>query len=244
MPTQAPAKTAYRAVNAHRLSESQKGLSPFHLEASFLRQLDDMVGSRKWVKKKGALYRAGDPFSSLYVTRLGIFKRLMLAPDGREQVVAFYICGDLLGADGLAQDCYASDAIALEDSEVWVFTFAQLDKLGHRLPGLRTTLERCLAREVMRAQGMMLILGSMFAEERLAAFLLDLGQRYHALGYAQNKLVLQMTREEIASFLGLKSETLSRLFSQLQENGLIRVQGRVIKLLDLPALHAVAGERP
>src|SRR5262249_51888553 len=123
-------------------------------------------------------------------------------------------------------------ATALEDSEVCVLSFDKLEGLGAALPALRRNIFRVASRDLVRQQTMMLLLGSRSAEERLAVFLLDVAERYWARGYSSSEFVLRMTREEIASYLGLKLETVSRLFSSLQEGGLIQVQGRAVKLLD------------
>ena len=132
-----------------------------------------------------------------------------------------------------------SQAVALEDSEVFVLPF----DLAHNVTALRRNLYRFISNDICRGHNMMLMLGSMRAEERLGLFLLNLAQRFQTLGYSSNEFVLRMTREEIASYLGLKLETVSRLFSRLQEEGLIQVQGRAIKLLDSSALKRLVGQR-
>ena len=123
-----------------------------------------------------------------------------------------------------------------------VLPFNQLDALTHKIPLLRRNLYRFLAKDVCRDQDMMLLLGSRCAEERLALFLLDVAERYRRRGYSASEFVLRMTREEIASYLGLKLETVSRLFSHFQEIGVLQVQGRAVKLLDLAALKKSAGQ--
>ena len=150
--------------------------------------------------------------------------------------------GDIVGLDGISADYHACEAIALEDSEVCVLPFNRLDELAHDEPLLRRNLYRFISRDICRDQDMMLVLGSRCAEERLALFLLNLADRYRARGYSSSEFVLRMTREEIASYLGLKLETVSRLFSHLQEIGLIQVQGRAIKLLDSTALKQLIGQ--
>jgi len=214
---------------------------PLGLERLALARLETIVTGRRRVRKKGSLYRAGEPFSSLYAIRVGTFKTLTLAEDGREQVTGFYMGGEILGTDGIEADRYSCQATALEDSEVCVLPFSLLDELAHDVPSLRRNLYRCLARDACQGQKVMLLLGSMCAEERLAVFLLGLAHRYRARGFSMNEFILRMTREEIASYLGLKLETVSRLFSRLQGEGLLQVQGRAIKLLDLSALKRLAG---
>lgn len=238
-----PAVIPYRDLHAHCLSCSVRDIClPMGLEPSSLQELERLVSSRRRVRKRGTLYRAGEPFSALYAIRLGTFKTMILAEDGREQVAGFFMGGEILGADGLAENSHRCDAMALEDSEVCVIPFTQLDELAHDVPTLRRNVYRCIAAEGRHGQDMMLLLGSTCAEARLAFFLLDLAHRYHARGYSLSEFVLRMTREELASYLGLKLETVSRLFSRLQGEGLLQVQGRAIKLLDLTALKRIAGE--
>jgi CRP/FNR family transcriptional regulator len=124
-----------------------------------------------------------------------------------------------------------------------VLPFNELGDLTRSVAPLQRNLYQALSREIGRSQNAMLLLGSMRAEERLAAFLLNLSQRYRERGYSSTEFVLRMTREEIGSYLGLKLETVSRLFSRFQQEGLIQVQGRSIKLLDIAALKQVLGQR-
>jgi CRP/FNR family transcriptional regulator len=152
------------------------------------------------------------------------------------------MAGEIVGLDGISNDRHACQAVALEDSEVCVLPFSQLDELAHDIPLLRRNLYRFISKDICRDQDMMLLLGSRCAEERLALFLLNLADRYQLRGYSSNEFVLRMTREEIASYLGLKLETVSRLFSHLQQAGLIQVQGRSVKLLDAAALKKLVGQ--
>jgi CRP/FNR family transcriptional regulator, anaerobic regulatory protein len=214
---------------------------PLGLAPDGLRQLERVAGAPHRVKKRSALFRPGDPFAALYAIRLGTFKTLVLAEDGREQITGYHISGDIIGLDGLGEAVHGCEAVALEDSEVCELRYDALDRLARDVPELRHNLYRLLSRSVCRGQGMMFMLGSMRAEERLATFLLDLANRYHSRGYSSSEFVLRMTREETASYLGLKLETVSRLFSRLQGEGMIQVQGRAVKLLDPLALKRLGG---
>jgi CRP/FNR family transcriptional regulator len=166
--------------------------------------------------------------------RSGFFKSRVLLEDGRDQVSAFHMAGELLGLDGIGADQHTADVIALEDSEVCVIPYARLEQ-----PGLQRQLQRVMSRELVRDQGVMMLLGTMRAEERLAAFLLNLSQRFSARGFAAHEFHLRMTREEIGSYLGLSLETVSRLFSRFHEDGLVAVQQKHIRIHDLPGLKAV-----
>lgn len=216
---------------------------PVGLERESVRLLDHIVPNRTRVKRRDSLYRPGDAFDSVYAIRLGTFKTLQLAEDGREQITGCYMNGEIVGLDGIGDGVHTCGAVALEDSEVCALSFDQLGKLAHDIPALGRNLYRCISKALCQGHDMMLLLGSMRAEERLAVFLLNLSRRYLARGYSGSEFVLRMTREEIASLLGLKLETVSRVFSRLHAEGLIQVQGRSIKLLDSPALQAMAGQR-
>ena len=237
-----PRVVAFRDAATHCASCGVRSLCIAHdLDAQTVRELDALFGTHARVAKREVLYRAGAPFGALYAIRLGTFKTLTLAEDGREQITGYHMSGDVLGFDGLGEERYTCQAIALEDSEVCALPFERLDELARRKPELRRNLFRLLAGDLSRGQDMMLLLGSMRSEERLASFLLNLAGRFQRRGYSASEFALRMTREEIASYLGLTLETVSRLFSHLQGEGLIQVQGRAIKLLDLPALNHLAG---
>ena len=196
--------------------------------------LDELVYTRKRVKRGDSLYRAGNPFDSLYAVRTGFFKSRVVLEDGRDQVTAFHMAGEIMGMDGIGTDTHTADVIALEDSEVCVIPYGRLEE-----PDLQRQLHKVMSRELVRDQGVMMLLGTMRAEERLAAFLLNLSQRFLARGYSSSEFHLRMTRDEIGSYLGLSLETVSRLFSRFQDDELITVQQKHICILDIPGLRAV-----
>lgn len=198
-------------------------------------------GSRRRVRRGEYLFHAGQPFHALYGIRAGSFKTVLLTEDGREQVTGFHMAGEVLGLDSVGAEVCGGDAIALEDSDVVEIPFEELDALAAREPGLQRELFRLLAGEIQRDRALMLLLGSMRAEERLAAFLLNLSRRLAARGWSATEFLLRMTREEIGSLLGLKLETVSRILSRFQAEGLIKVRNREITILEMDALKAVIG---
>jgi CRP/FNR family transcriptional regulator len=216
---------------------------PVGLEQDALQQLDQLVTNRVRLKKGQVLYRAGDPFSALYAIRMGSCKTTVLAENGHEQVVGYHMLGDVIGMDGIGTDRHGCQAVALEDGEYCVLPFDRLDELARTIEPLRRNLYQFLSRKISRDHSVMLLLGSMRAEDRLVAFLLNLSQRYRERGYSSTEFVLRMSREEIGSYIGLTLETVSRLFSHLQEEGLIQVQGRAVKLLDIRTLKHLIGQR-
>ena len=233
-----------RDLKAHCATCSMRELClPVGLDTDEMKQVDAMIGTRTRLKKGDTLYRAGASFTALYAIRIGSLKTTVLAEDGREQVSGYHMLGDIIGLDGIGTDRHGCQAIALEDTEVCVLPFERVEELARSLPALQHNLHRFLSKEISRDQNIMLLLGSMRAEERLAVFLLNLAERYRRRGYSSTEYVLRMTREEIGSYLGLKLETVSRLFSRFQEEGLIQVQGRAVKLLDPVALKLLVGQR-
>ncbi len=209
---------------------------PAKLSNYELSQLDALVNAQRPVARGQSLFQAGDRFDSLYAVRTGFFKTCATAEDGREQVTGFQMPGDLLGLAALDAGRHAVDAVALEDAQVCVIPFESLEASSPGAHVLQRQLLKAMSRLIVRDHGVMLLLGSMRAGQRLAAFLLNLAQRLQALGYSGSALVLRMTREEIGSYLGMKEETVSRTFSSLQEEGLLEIRHREIRIPDLAKL--------
>jgi CRP/FNR family transcriptional regulator len=204
-----------------------------------LQRLDEVVATRRRVKQGEHLFSNGEEFTSLYAIRTGFFKTSVSSEDGREQVTGFQMSGEIIGLDGIVSDRHSCNAIALEDAEVCVMPFANVEELSREFPVLQRHVHKIMSREIVRENGVMMLLGNMRAEERLAAFLLNLVQRLHARGFSQSEMVLRMTREEIGSYLGLKLETISRTFSRFSEDGIIEVKQRYVRILDPDALKKV-----
>ena len=207
---------------------------PCGLDGPETAALGDLIYTRRRVKRGESLYRAGSAFDSIFAVRSGFLKSSVVLEDGRDQVTGFHMAGEILGMEGIGTGSHNADVIALEDSEVCIIPYARLEE-----PGLQRQLHKVMSRELVRDQGVMMLLGTMRAEERLAAFLLNLSQRFLARGYSAQEFHLRMTRDEIGSYLGLSLETVSRLFSRFQDEGLISVQQRHIRILEVPGLRAV-----
>ncbi len=213
---------------------------PVGLNGEELMHLDTLVQTRRTLPRGEALYRSGDPFHALYAVRAGFFKACVGAEDGRDQVTGFQMAGELLGFDGIGTGQHACDVVALEDSQVCVIPFEQLEALSRQFAALQRQIHKVMSREIVREHGVMLLLGSMRAEERLAAFLLNLTQRLAARGFSGTALVLRMTRAEIGSYLGLTLETVSRAFSKFQDDGVLEVKQREVRVLDEAGLRRLA----
>jgi CRP/FNR family transcriptional regulator len=212
---------------------------PLGLNESELERVDEVVATRRKVVRGDNLFRNGDKFNALYAIRTGFFKTRISAEDGRDQVTGFQMAGEIIGLDGIVSDHHTCDAVALEDAEVCVMPFDRIEELSREITSLQRHVHKIMSREIVRENGVMLLLGSMRAEERLAAFLLNLVQRLHARGFSQSELVLRMTREEIGSYLGLKLETVSRTFSKFVEDGIVEVKQRHVRILNPDALKLI-----
>jgi CRP/FNR family transcriptional regulator len=217
---------------------------PVGLSDESLERVDSIVAQRRTMARGDALFRTGDAFRSLYAVRTGFFKTCVSAEDGRDQVTGFQMAGELLGLDGIGSGHHMCDAVALEDSQVCVIPYDRLEDVSRDVEELGRQFHRIMSREIVRDHGVMMLLGSMRAEERVAAFLLNLARRFRARGYSGTSFVLRMTREEIGSFLGLKLETVSRTFSKFAEAGLLEVKQRQITMLDADRLQHVVGSEP
>ena len=212
---------------------------PMGLKAEELEKIDAVVATRRKVKRGARLYTNGDKFTSLYAIRTGFFKTCITTEDGRNQVTGFQMAGEIIGLDGIVREYHTCDAVALEDAEVCVMPFEQIEELSREVVALQRHVHKIMSREIVREHGVMLLLGCMRAEERLAAFLLNLVQRLHARGFSQSELLLRMTREEIGSYLGLKLETVSRTFSKFVEDGIVEVKQRHVRILDTDGLKLI-----
>ena len=210
---------------------------PVDLSPSDLDRIDELVGTRRQIKRGDSLYHFGADFKSLFAIRSGFFKTSLTIEDGREQVTGFQMAGEIMGLDGIVSDLHTCDAVALENSEVCVMPFDKIETLSREVSALQHHVHKIMSREIVREHSVMMMLGSMRAEERVAAFLLNLSHRLHARGFSRSELVLRMTREEIGSYLGLKIETVSRTFSKFVADGVLEVKQKNLRILQLDSLH-------
>ena len=214
---------------------------PCTLGPADLERFGELVTTKRRVARDASLYRSGDAFEFLYAVRSGAFKTVNVSRHGDEKITGFHLAGELMGLDAISDGRYDCQAIALEDSEVCAIPFAALSKMALSIPALQQQMFRILSSDISRDQGLMLRLGSMSAEQRLAAFLLGLSRRYQRLGFAAERFVLRMTREEIGNYLGLTLETVSRLFSRFQRDGLLSVKQREVELRGVGRLREIVG---
>ena len=206
---------------------------PVGLTREELERIDNrLVAVRRKVADGETLFRTGDRFDSVFAVWTGFFKTVITSNQGRDHVTGFQMAGELIGLDGIDTGRHGVDAVALEDSQVCVIPYGELARLSREIASLQTQFLKAMSREIATDHVVMLLLGSMHAEQRVAAFLLNLMHRLQARGFSASSVLLRMSREEIGNFLGLKLETVSRTFSKFQANGLLFVRQRRIQITD------------
>ena len=205
-----------------------------------LERVQKLIFVPRAVKKGDLLFREGQSFGDIFAVRSGSFKSGLATDNGREQVIGFHLPGDFLGLQGIAAQRHACEAVALEDAEVCAMPFEHVEALSRELPQVQRLFYQVMSSEILRESHAIVMLGSLRAEGRVAAFLIDLLDRLKARGFSDNEMYLRMTREDIGSYLGLKLETVSRVLAKLSASGLIRVDNRHVRVLQREALAALA----
>jgi CRP/FNR family transcriptional regulator, anaerobic regulatory protein len=214
---------------------------PCGMDEAALEKIEEVVDRKKPVHKNDYLFRAGDSNASLYAVLSGSVKTLVDNPNGDEQIVGFHLPGELLGLDGFQNNVHTCSAVALETSSVCEFPIVDLDAICLHVPELQQSMRRLMSREVTNDHAMLLLLGRMSADEKLASFLMNLSRRMEQRHWKKTEFNLSMPRQDIANYLGLAVETVSRLFAHFQDNGLINVDRRRINILDLERLKNIVG---
>jgi CRP/FNR family transcriptional regulator len=183
------------------------------------------------------IFREGDPFEAIAAVRVGTVKTYVNDAEGREQVLGFFLPGEIIGLNAISQSKYPCNAVALDAAQLCRFSFPNIAELAGRVPGLQKQLFKLLSEDIGKAA---LLAGNFTADERMAAFLVALSRRQGARGFSKTRLHLAMTRTDIANYLRLASESVSRGFSRLQDAGIIRVDRRDIEIADPARLAAMA----
>jgi CRP/FNR family transcriptional regulator len=216
---------------------------PVGIDATELEELDSIIKRRRPLKRGEHLFHVGSPFQAIYAVRSGSIKTYAPTEDGHEQVTGFHLPGELLGLDAINLQHHPCAAKALETTSYCEIPFERLEELSTRLPSLQHQLLKIMSKEILHDQSLLMLLGKKSAEERLAALLLSLSSRYRQRGFSATDFHLSMSRNDIGNYLGLAVETVSRLFSRFQEEGLLDVQRKHIGIADLPRLKAIANAR-
>jgi CRP/FNR family transcriptional regulator len=214
---------------------------PLGMEHADVAQLDELVKERIRIPKGKALFHLGDKTEAVYGIRSGSIKTQLEDASGQVQITGFLLPGEILGMDGLVNNTHVSHAIALEDSEVCVIRLDEMDRMAMHIPVLNQQFRRLMSKEINRSHQLVMALGALRSEQRLAAFLLNMSNRLAALGYSPYEFVLRMSREEIGNYLGLTLETVSRLFSRFAREGLLQIRQREVHIVDMPTLRVLSG---
>jgi CRP/FNR family transcriptional regulator len=210
------------------------GLAPEDVE-----RLDDIVKRSRPLHRGDYLFRSGERFRSLYVVKTGSVKTYAPNEEGGEQVLGFHLPGEVIGLDAIEKEVHACSAKVLETSAICEVPFARLEELSNSVPSLQHQIYRLLSKEISQDTEMLLMLGKKSADERLATFLLSMSKRLRTRGLSPTDFYLSMSRHEIGNYLGLAVETVSRLFTRFQDEGLLKVDRKHVQLLDLDVLEAV-----
>lgn len=196
------------------------------------------------VLKGEGLFRAGQPFHAAYAVKSGTFMSYRLLEDGEEQVLAFHLPGELIGIDAIRDSYYSYSARALEPGSVCELYFNDLARLGKGYVDAQDSLIRVMGGQISQAQRQSILAARQAADERIAAFLLNLAERYNKRDFCGTKLRLAMSRQQIANYLGVAVETVSRGLKRFQSVGLLDVSGKQIDLLDKTGLENIARISP
>jgi len=214
---------------------------PVGIDKDDLDRLDSIIDRKRPLARGEHLFRVGDSFQSIYAVRSGSLKTYTTSESGQEQVMGFQLPGELVGLDAIAENHHPLAAKALETTSICEIPFTELEALSTQLDGLQRQLLRVMSQEIRDDEQNMVILGQKSAEQRLAAFLISISNRFRRRGFSATQFNLSMSRSDIGNYLGLALETVSRLFTRFQNEGLLHVDRKHIELLDREKLCAYSG---
>ena len=209
---------------------------PVSVEKEEIEIIDELVTDRPHLKKSEYLFHAGDKFRSLYAIKSGAVKTFGSTRDGREQITGFHFAGELIGLDAIGNNMHNCNAVALEKTVICDLPYQDIEGVSTQIPSIQREITRLMSKEIRNDEDMLMAMGSMRAEQRVACFLFNMHRRLSSSSNDVISLRLPMTREEIGNYLGLSLETVSRRMSSLQEDGIINVENRLITLRDIEAL--------
>lgn len=213
---------------------------PLGLSDRDLALVEGAIGCRRRLARGDALFRSGQVFYNLFAIRFGHVMTCRSDHRGERYITGFQMAGDLLGLDAIGNGEHASTAIALEDSEVCEVPYVRLQRLMAEMPQLMEHFHRTMSQEILRDQSAIRFLGILRADERMASLMLNLSARYAMRGFSPRRFRLRMSRDDMARYLGLQLETVSRLLAQFRSLGLIRLERRELEILDMRRLESLA----
>ena len=211
------------------------------IASATLAPFEPALKERRTLSRGDYLFFAGDPFHSLYAVYSGSVKVFTLSDEGEEIVFGFYLPGDLIGPEAIQNRVHSFAAVALETSSIGQISYHRLQALCNKTSELQQLLTQLYRQELARECALLFLKSKKSADGRLASFLLDLSKRYAELGYSAQEFNISMSRTEIGNYLGLASETVSRIFGRFQEDALLKVRKRYVQILDRAGLQALAG---
>ncbi len=214
---------------------------PRSLSAEQIRAFEKIVQRSKPVQPGEHLFRAGDEFQTVASVRTGCFKSYVIDHQGQEQVLGFHLPGELIGLDAIHTGQHSASIVALDTSAVCFLGFGSVSTLASQMPELQTELFRIMSRRINELET---VSGDLSADERIALFLLSLSERFAQRGYSNNEYMLAMSRKDIASYLRLASETVSRVLARMQKSTVLRVDRKHVRILNRAALLRLAGLEP
>ena len=210
---------------------------PMGLDRDDMQRVDDLVQRSELMHEGEHLFRVGDRFKRVYAVRVGTYKSYTVDSEGREHVLGFHLPGELIGLDAIHSGLHRSNAVALDTATVCMLPYEDLDALAGQISGLRPQMFRLMSKDISDAAA---LAGDFTAEERIAAFLTNLSKRYHLRGFSPLEFNLTMSRRDIANYLRLAPETVSRVFARFEKDKLIAVERRSLRLTALPKLLELA----
>ena len=223
----------HKVSNACDLCHAKDLCMASSLNGNNLEKFADVVGQRQPSMQRGErLFMAGDNIKSMFILHSGSVKSYIESPEGDNQITGFHLPGDVIGLHGLDRHVHTDTVEALETSSVCEIQFSNFDHIVEAFPKLRSKFLRLVLREMDHEQNMLLVLGKMTAERRMAHFLQDISSRLEEHGLSSERINLSMTRHDIANYLGLAVETVSRILTRFQRSGIIEVERRFILIKD------------
>ncbi len=223
----------YSAINDFRL--------PAGLSVGEIQTLNTTVRDRLPLDRGHMLFHQGGSFGALYVVRAGSLKTFVEDSEGDLQILGFHLPGDIMGIGGLTNEHYPCSAEALERSNVCELRYAQLQEVSASVPALHHQLIRVISGALLTDQRHLVMMGKQQAQRRLAFFIRRMADRYERLSRDPLALTLSMSRSDIANYLGLALETVSRLFTKMESDGLLAVNRKSVRILRRDLLDELCG---
>ncbi len=228
-------KTACKSCNLHDLC------LPLGLDLGDIDRLDKIIKRSRPLQKGDYLYNSGDNFNAIYAVRSGSIKTFSESEQGDEQITGLYLPGEIMGLDAIHEGAHPCSAIALETTSLCEIPFEILEDLSSKIPELHHQLFRIMSKEIANDQSLLMLMAQKSAEERLAAFLVNLSTRLKQRNFSETEFNLSMSRKDIGNYLGLTIETISRTFSRFQSDGILSTQRKYVNIHKLDTLKEMAG---